>query len=275
MTEVGISDIAAALRRLGVQGGDTVMYHGSMKSMGHVNGGAAALIDGVLASAPEVTAAMATLWYDGHPENFREQDFDLRNSPAWNGAMAEAMRKDPRSVRSRHWTHSVSAVGPRAVELTAGHGLGKRYPTPWSEAAFSEISPWSRLYEWNALYVFFGVTMRCCTMKHWIESRYVAAFLEQFPPEKYTEKRNELMHECKPGIRFLFNAEPFQKHLEEAGLVVRTTLGDAQVLAIRTRVLVDETMRALAAEPEKYFPEEFVAWMNRNRKELAKPDSKA
>ncbi len=266
MTEVTINDIAAALRRVGVQPGDTVMYHGSMKSLGHVAGGAAAVIDGVLASAPEVTAAMPTLWYDGHPERFREEDFDPKNSPAWNGAMAEAMRRDPRSVRSRHWTHSVSAVGPRAAELTAGHGEGKQYPTPWSEAAFSEISPWSRLYEWNALYAFFGVTMRCCTMKHWIESRYAAAFLEQFPQEQYPARRNELSHDCGPGIRFSVNAETLQKHLEEAGLLVRTTLGDAQVLAVRTRVLVDETMRCLAAAPESYFPEEFLQWMAKSRR---------
>ena len=266
MTEIEVSDIAAALCRLGVQPGDTVIYHGSLKSLGYVNGGASAVIDGVLKSAPEVTAAMATLWYDGHPENFRKQDFDLKNSPAWNGAMAEAMRQDPRSLRSNSWTHSVSAVGPRAAELTADHGLGRQYPTPWDESAFSEISPWTRFYEWNALYVFFGVTMRCCTMKHWIESRYVAAFLEQFPPEQYSDRRNELMYDCKPGIRFLFNAEPFQKHLEDAGLVKRTTLGDAQVLAIRTRVLVDETMRGLVSEPEKFFPEEFIEWMKKSRK---------
>jgi len=268
MTEIGISDIAAALRHLGAQPGDTIIYHGSMKSLGHVNGGPSAVIDGVLGSAPEVTAAMATLWYDGHPENFRKEDFDLKNSPAWNGAMAEAMRRDPRSVRSNHWTHSVSAIGPRAVELTAGHGQGKGYPTPWCEKAFSEISPWSRLYDWNALYVFFGVTMRCCTMKHWIEARYVADFLEKFPPDKYMEYRKELMYDCKPGIRFLFNAEPFQKHLEEAGLVARTMLGDAEVRAVRTRVLVDETVRELAVRPEIYFPEEFVEWMNQKRKTL-------
>ena len=38
-------------------------------------------------------------------------------------------------------------------------------------------------------------------------------------------------------------------------------LGDATALAIRTRVLVDETMRGLAAAPESYFPEELLQWM--------------
>ena len=268
MTETTIADIAAALRRLGVQPGDTVMYHGSMKSLGHMDGGASAVIGGVLASAPEVTAAMATLWYDGHPENFREQDFDLKESPAWNGAMAEAMRQDPRALRSRHWTHSVSAVGPRAAELTAGHGQGKTYPSPWSETAFAEISPWSRLYQWNALYVFFGVTLRCCTMRHWIESRYLAGLLERFPPGEYPARRRELMHDTKPGINFLMAAEPFQKHLEDAELVVRTPLGDATALAIRTRVLVNETMRALVSNPQTFFRQEFLDWMDKNRNTL-------
>ena len=265
MTEIRIGDIAAALRRVGVQPGDTVLYHGSMKSLGYVHGGASAVIDGVLASAPEVTAAMATLWYDGHREKFREQDFDLKNSPAWNGAMAEAMRKDPRALRSNNWTHSVSAVGPRAAELTAGHGQGKPYPSPWGETAFAEISPWSRLYQWNALYVFFGVTMRCCTMKHWIESRYLAGLLERFSPEEYPVRRRELMYGLDPGINFMLSAEALQKHLEEKGLALRTALGDATVTAIRTRVLVDETMRELVSAPETYFRQEFLDWIDKNR----------
>lgn len=85
----------------------------------------------------------------------------------------------------------------------------------------------------------------------------------QMLPEQYSDRRKELMHDCKPGIRFLFNAEPFQKHLEDAGLINRTTLGDAQVLAIRTRVLVDETMRGLVSELGKFFQEEFLEWMKK------------
>ena len=56
--------------------------------------------------------------------------------------------------------------------------------------------------------------------------------------------------------------------LGSAGLVIRTTLGDAQVLAIRTRVLVAETMRELVSEPGKYFGEAFLEWMAKKRKEL-------
>lgn len=257
---VTISHIAEALRKCGVQPGDVVLYHGSMKSIGHIEGGAAALIDGILQSAPYTTAAIPTLWYKGKLEGCCEENFDLRSSPAWNGLMAESMRQDPRSLRSRHWTHSVSAIGPRAAELTADHGKGRTFPSPWSETAFAEISPWSRLYEWNALYVFFGVSMDCCTMRHWIESRHLAAFLERFPEELRQQYRMELACERNGGLRFGMDSKKFQEYLERAGLIVRTTLGNAEVMAIRTRGMVDEILDCVSREPEVFFTSQFLDW---------------
>ena len=43
-------DVAAALRSVGVSPGDTVLFHSSLSSMGTVEGGADAVIDGFLDS---------------------------------------------------------------------------------------------------------------------------------------------------------------------------------------------------------------------------------
>ena len=53
MPEVSRRDIAAAFEAAEAVQGDTVMFHGSLKSMGHVQGGATSVIDGILdASSP-------------------------------------------------------------------------------------------------------------------------------------------------------------------------------------------------------------------------------
>ena len=263
MTEsIKAEDIAAAFRRVGAIPGDLLLFHGSMKSMGHVDGGPRTVVEGVLDSvSPGGTIAIPTLWYTGNlPDRSREEDFVPETSPSWNGAMAEAVRQDPRSIRSHHWTHSVSAIGPRAAELTADHGKGRPYPAPWSETAFAEISPWSHLYEWNALYAFIGVDMNSCTMKHWIESRYAAGILDLLPAERQREFRMKLAYERNSGLRCGINGLQMQQYLEELGIIRKTTLGNAAVMALRTRPMVESMLKRLKAEPEKWFSPEFLAW---------------
>ena len=260
---IKVEDIAAAFRQVGAVPGDLVLYHGSMKSIGFVEGGPQAVADGVLESvSPGGTIAIPTLWYTGRlPGRSREEDFSIKSSPSWNGAMAEAVRLDPRSIRSNHWTHSVSAIGPRAAELTADHGKGRPYPSPWSETAFAEISPWSRLYEWNALYAFIGVDMSSCTMKHWIESRYISGILDLLPVDRRQEYRNQLRHDRQPGgIHADLNGPKMQRYLDSLDLIRKTDLGKAVVMAIRTRPMVDNMLKTLNADPGKWFSADFLAW---------------
>ena len=52
----------------------------------------------------------------------RPPHFDVEETPAKTGALAELLRAAPGARRSAHPTHSVAAVGPAAEALTAGHG---------------------------------------------------------------------------------------------------------------------------------------------------------
>jgi len=264
MTEVTRRDIAAAFRAAGAVRGDTVMFHGSLRSMGCVQGGAAAVIDGILdASSPGGTVGAATLWYNGNPAECRKEDFDAETSPTWTGLLAETLRKDPRSLRSNSFSHSVSAVGARARELTERHGEGRPYPSPWSEESFSEISPWSKFYLWNALYAFIGVDMDTCTMKHYIESRFVAELLDQLPPERYTEFRSQIAMDCKSILWIFYPGAQMRARLEEKGLVTKIPLGNTTLMTIRTRPLVDATLDILRAAPEAWCSPEFASWIAR------------
>ncbi|MBR2910906.1 MAG: AAC(3) family N-acetyltransferase [Lentisphaeria bacterium] len=255
-------DIAEAFRKAGVVAGDTVMFHGSLKSLGFVEGGAVSVYDGILdAAGPGGTVAAATLWYNGNPEECPKELFDVNTSPTWTGALAETLRRDERSCRSNSFSHSVSAIGARAEELTADHGKGRAYPSPWSEQSFAEISPWSKFYQWNAFYAFIGVDMNSCTMKHYIESRFVEGLLRSLPPERYDEFRNQLAKDCKSTFWIFYPGTVMREALEERGLVQRTPIGNTTLLSIRTRPLVEATLEILHADPEKWCTPEFYQWI--------------
>ena len=104
--------IADALRQLGVRPGDVLMLHSSLRSLGHVVGGAATVVDALL----EVLGPSGTLV--GPSFNYATAQapgfvFDPLNTPSDMGAIADEIRRRAGNLRSRHLTHSISAIGPR------------------------------------------------------------------------------------------------------------------------------------------------------------------
>jgi len=257
---VGVSDVKKAFIDVGAQPGDMVFFHGSLSSMGTVDGGPVTVFDGVLeATSPGGTVGMPSLWFS--KMGMLEKDFDVKTSPAYTGALSEALRLDPRSFRSNHFSHAAGAIGARAEELTANHGAFGPRPSPWSEKAFAEASPWTRLYQWNALYCFIGVTMRVCTMKHWIEGGLALHFLATIPEKHRMEARKKLRMDCQDGIWPFYNGEAWQAELERRGLIRKTKIGSATLTAIRTRPMVEETTAIMLADPNAWLCEPFLGWI--------------
>ena len=253
--------VCRAFREAGAVAGDTVLFHGSLSSMGTVVAGPVTVFDGILdATGPGGTVAMPTLWYNGTPDRRNPAAFDPLRSPAYNGALAEGLRTDPRSVRSHHFSHAVSAIGARAGELTVSHGTTGLAPAPWSDRAFADDSPWHRLYLWNALYAFIGVDLSVCTMKHYIESRLVMRLLSLLPPEARDAKRGELDRDCTPRCWPYFPSGQLEARLIELGLEQQTRLGSATLRAIRTRPLVEVLGQVLWDEPERWLNADFLKW---------------
>ena len=106
-------EIAAALKEVGVQCGDTVMFHSSLSSMGWVVGGADTVIEGFLAAVgTNGTVVVPTLCR--MPDGERHLTFarwNIVTSPSCVGHITEVFRHRPDAVRSDHGTHSVSAIG--------------------------------------------------------------------------------------------------------------------------------------------------------------------
>ena len=174
-----LSDIAAALRRLGVAPGGTVVVHASLSAMGYVVGGAETVLRGLLdALGPEGTvAAPAQTWLNldpsrgvhGVPETLwpaiREHwpAYDPALTPSVGmGAVAEALRTWPGARRSPHPVRSWAALGPAAEEITSAHDL---------EDAHGDASPLGALWRRDATVLLLGVGHDKCTALHLAETR--------------------------------------------------------------------------------------------------------
>lgn len=258
---VNVDDVCRAYQEVGAQPGDTVFMHGSLSSMGTVDGGPTTVFDGILkAAGPYGTVGMPSNWYQ--KPGMLEKDFDVNTSPTWTGAMAEAMRTDWRSHRSNQFSHAVCAIGYRAEELTRDHGAYGPRPCPWSEKAFAISSPWTRLIEWNALYTFIGVNTNSGTLKHWIESEAVLHFLKSVPESRRQEARNELQYDCNlKGQWLYYSGSDMQPELERMGIVKKTKLGSATLTALRTRPWVKLTLALLTMEPQRWFTPDQMEWI--------------
>lgn len=134
-------DIKSKLKEIGLQEGDVVMVHTSLKSMGYVCGGAQTVIEALIETVRESgTIMMPTQsWKNLDPDtgvhwDVEETEWQLIREywPAYDknltptntmGAVAEMFRQIPGSIRSDHPARSVCAYGKYAAYLVENHDL--------------------------------------------------------------------------------------------------------------------------------------------------------
>ncbi|MEV0096189.1 AAC(3) family N-acetyltransferase [Streptomyces sp. NPDC050738] len=175
--------IAADLRALGVEPGETLLVHSSLSSLGWVCGGRVAVVQALLdALGPEGTLVVPThtgnnsdpeQW--GNPPVPEEWWPAIREStPAYDplttpsggiGVIPEAVRTWPGALRSAHPQTSFAAVGPAAAALTAGHA---------QDCRLGERSPLARLEKAGARVLLLGAGFDSCTAFHLAEYRIEA-----------------------------------------------------------------------------------------------------
>lgn len=173
----------ADLRSLGARRGQDLLIHCSLRRIGRIDGGAAAL----LAAIREVAGARATLVVPAQTAGnsfsspaFRaaiagldkEQrarfvaampGFDAASTPSTGmGAFAEYLRTRPSACRSSHPQSSFAAIGPRARVCTGRHDL---------DCHLGDRSPLGWLYTVGAAILLLGVGYSVCTAFHLAEYR--------------------------------------------------------------------------------------------------------
>lgn len=147
------------LNQLGIDRNGTLLVHSSMKSIGHVEGGAETVLDTLSEYMENGLLVLPThTWSYIKADNPR---FYVDESPSCVGLLTELFRKRPGVVRSWHPTHSVGALGKGAHEFVAGN---EKFDTPCARE-----SVWGKLLDHKATILLLGVDLRRCTYIHGVE----------------------------------------------------------------------------------------------------------
>lgn len=166
------SRIAGAVRELGLARGDVVLAHSSLKSFGHVDGGADAVIDALLdVLGPDGLLIMPTFTRCRVDSTRKEpaEPFDPEETScrARTGVIPDTFRRRPGTRRSLHPTHSLVAFGRRAEEFVAE---GER-------RTFDPEGPYGRYARWNGKALFLGAGLGSNTTVHCAEDWMGLPFL--------------------------------------------------------------------------------------------------
>jgi len=166
--------IASDVRTLGVQPGDIILVHSSLKSLGYVPGGPETVIRGLSqAVTPDGTLLLPALSWKQQPPHIHS----TLHAPSNVGAIPEYFRTRPGTRRSVHPTHSVCAIGRAAEELLRDHYLDSTPCGPHS--------PFRTMIDRGAKIVMLGCGLRPNTTMHALEE-YVEPPYLLGPPRLYT-----------------------------------------------------------------------------------------
>lgn len=242
-----INSLCRDLSGIGLVSGTTVMVHSSLGKVGWTVGGPVSVIRALReVIGPEGTLVMPAEspdisdpgnWDDGRVkaewhETIREHlpVFDPQTTPTSMGAIPEAFRNYPETLRSNHPMVSVCANGPLANEITKEHSL---------EFCEGKGTPFEKLCELDTQTLLLGVGFNRCTSLHYAESLVPArrTTVHKFP---VLENDGRVWVEVQDmanddGVHFPVVGDRFAA----TGAVSYGRVGNAESMLFVTRELVD------------------------------------
>jgi len=251
-----IDSLTNAFRACGIEPGQTIIVHTSLRSLGFVVGGAQTYIQSLLQAVGTSGTLMmpAQTWKNLDPVRGVHSDVQERwwplirmHWPAYDpattpsvgmGVVAELFRTWPGAHRSHHPVRSLAALGPNAGRLLATHTL---------EEPFGEDSPVGQLYALDGLILLVGVDHASNTSLHLAEHR-----------ANYTSKRYVLESSAvlvdgvrqwitysSPNLDDSHDFATLGAAYEAEHQIVPTRIGQASVRLLRQRPLIDWATRWL------------------------------
>lgn len=147
------------LVNIGVSSGDLLVVHSSLKSMGHVEGGAKCVIDAICdVLGEDGTLLMPTFTYS---TSYADSFFSNKDTPSCVGLITETFRKIDGVFRTNHPTHSVAIRGKLVKELTEGEEL--------DDTPMGIHSPYRRIALYNAKILMLGCSLSHNSFMHALE----------------------------------------------------------------------------------------------------------
>jgi len=225
-------DIARGLRAIGLGDGDLVQVHSSLKSFGHVEGGAEAVVDALL----EVVGVSGTVMMPTFNHG-RAEVFDIRETPSTNGRITETLRRRPEAVRSMHPTHPYAAIGPAAEALMQGH---------LDVSTFGIECPLGRLARRGGWVLILGAPLNTNTIAH------VGETLAGAPCLGYRQCRRRVKDEQGNVVDAWADVwrdgscpiewDPLYERLRARGMLRDGTIGEADVHLMRGNDVIEVTV---------------------------------
>lgn len=160
------AQLVADLKTLGLQPGMDVIVHSSLSRIGHVAGGADAVIDAIL----KIIGKTGTLLMPSFNHR-RAYLFNPQTTPTTNGAIPDAFWRRPNAVRSLHPTHAWAAIGPKAEWLCTDH---------LTTGVWTAESPLSRFIHSGGYILSLGVDHNSSTAYHAAEVSMPCGCIDPF-----------------------------------------------------------------------------------------------
>ena len=152
--------ISMQLKLTGLQEGDVVMLHASLKSLSRIPQHPKTVIDGIIkAIGKSGTLLVPSLTYE--VVNRDNPVFDRLATPSDVGAISEYFRTMPGTYRSLSPTHSVCGIGKNAKEMLEKHHL--------DDTPVGAHSPFRLLPEYGGKILFIGCGLKPNTSMHAVE----------------------------------------------------------------------------------------------------------
>jgi len=241
---VAQEQLVTGFRGIGLERGDGLIIHSSLRSLGYVDGGADTVLDALLeVIGPDGNLMLPTFNYT---RPLPEPYYDPAVTPGRTGIIPETGRQRPGAVRSLHPTHSVAVVGPDAAELTRDHLVGR---------AFGTGSPIDRLAQTGGKVLLLGVGHVSNSMIHvaeeYAELPKASAYPEPLPSAKVlmpdsTERVHQLDTSCSCSASF----GGAELALRRDGLIRDARFGSCLTQIVDSRALIECVVRMMAEQPD-------------------------
>jgi aminoglycoside 3-N-acetyltransferase len=150
-----------------------LVMHTAFGGLSHAGYRAEAFIEALIARLQHGTLLMPAMTW--RTVTLAQPHWDEVRTASHVGVVTEIFRTRYAALRSLHPTHSVSALGPAAADMLAGHHLNDT-PCP-------PESPWGRLASYDAHILLLGVGFEHCTALHHPEEVLAANLYLKKPEE--------------------------------------------------------------------------------------------